>query len=195
MDEFDELADAVAGNARERRAKRRTRPAPMRDADKRTPLSVEAPAPRLEGVIAERGAEVTKQALEAWSARVEGTPIVDIAHDLDISINLAKQLIAEVHTAIREDLKENLELNRQIDLSRIDGLLQTFYPQARQGDLDAAAVTLRALQHRSKLTGIEPLPAPNQNHPQSVLIWVQQQMPNIHKLVDSLPLEMPPSAP
>lgn len=192
MDEYDELQDAI-GPKPKRIAKVSKRP--MKDAQARTPLDPGAPAPHFKGVLEDRGPEQVKAALEAWTARVEGVPIVDIAHGLGVSIALAKQLIKEVHEAIRDDLKDNLELNRQLDLERIDGLVNTFYPQARAGDTDSAAVVIRALQHRSKLTGIEPLPDPGRSHPQNVLVWINSQMPAINKLVDSLPLEMPPSAP
>ena len=187
--DYDKLLNAADG------AKGKARRAPMKDAAKRTPLSPQAPAPRFKEVLEHRGQELTKQALEAWSARVGGVPIVDIAHELGVSINLAKELIKEVHEAIRDDLKQNEDLNRQLDLHRVDGLLNTFYPQARSGDTEAANVTLRALQHRMKLTGLEPLPDPGRSHPTNVLVWIQNQMPGINKLVDSLPLELPPGAP
>lgn len=195
-DYFEELNDAIRPKkGKPKRKPHKPVPAPMRDAEKRTPLSPEAPAPRFNDILADRGQELTAAALEAWEARISGVPIVDIAHGLNVSINLAKQLIREVHEAIRDDLKDSLELNRQLDLERVDGLLQTYYPRARAGDTDSAAITIRALQHRSKLTGIEPLPDPGRNHPTNVLVWIQGQMGSINKLVDSLPLEMPPSAP
>jgi hypothetical protein len=188
VDQYDELMDAV-------RDAKKKHIAPMREAEERTPLAQDAPAPRFSELLVERGAGQTKQAMEAWSARISGVPIVDIANELNVSIQLAKQLIKEVHTSIRDDLKDSLELNRELDLQRIDGLLLTFYPQARQGDVDSAAVVIRALQHRSKLTGIEPLPDPGRSHPTNVLVWIQSQMPGINRLVDSLPLELPPGAP
>ena len=190
---YEELIDAVEGPKEKRKPK--AKPAPIRDAEKRTPLSPQAPSPRFNGVLAERGPELTKQALEAWDARIQGVPVVDIAFGMHISIELAKKLISEVHAAIRDDLKDAIDLNRQLDLERVDGLINTFYPIARAGDTDSAAVVIRALQHRSKLTGIEPLPDPGRSHPVNVLNWINLQLPNIHKIVDSLPLELPPSAP
>lgn len=196
MDEdldYDALENAVPlAKGKRKTAKHQ---APMREAEMRTPISPDAPAPRLNGVIAERGTELTANALAAWNARVSGVPIIDVAHEMGLSIGLTKKLISEVHEAIRDDLKETLDLNRQLDLERVDGLLNTFYPMARAGDTDSAAVTIRALQHRAKLTGIEPLPDPGRSHPTNVLMWINAQMPNINKLVDSLPLELPPSAP
>ena len=194
VDEYDELQDAI-GPRPKRIAKVSKPKAPMREAKERTPLSPSAPAPKFNQVLEDRGPEQVQAALEAWSARVSGVPVVDIAHGMGVSIALAKQLISEVHQAIRDDLKDNLELNRQLDLERIDVLVNTIYPQARAGDTDSAAVVIRALQHRSKLTGIEPMPDAGRSHPQNVLVWINSQLPSINKLVDSLPLEMPPSAP
>lgn len=191
LDDFDRLLDDL--NPQRRKPKKK--PSPMKDADHRTPLDVQAPAPRLNGVIHERGPEMTKDALEAWDARVSGVPIVDIAHGLGVSIALAKKLIQEVHEAVRDDLKDSTELNRQLDLQRCDGLLAAHYPIAKDGDTDSAAVVLRVMQHRAKLTGIEPLPDPGRSHPTNVLVWIQNQLPGINKLVDSLPLDLPPAAP
>jgi hypothetical protein len=98
-------------------------------------------------------------------------------------------LIREAHAAIAEDLKENLEVNRQSDMARIDGLLAVYYPAAKGGDMGAAALTLKCIQHRAKLCGIEPLQDPGRSKPESVLVWVQAALPNITKIVDGLPSE------
>jgi hypothetical protein len=158
-------------------------------------LSPDAPAPRLSDKIAELGIEPTTLALEAWAARVRGAPIIDLAHAMGVSIKDAKALIKEVHDAIHEDLKENLSLNRQLDLDRIDGLLSSYYPQAKAGDTESANVVLRALKARASLVGLEAPPDPGRSHPENVMIWIQNQLPQINRLVDSLPLELPPSAP
>jgi hypothetical protein len=161
---------------------------------KRTDLAPDAPAPAFEAVVAKRGAEPTTAALSAWEARVRGEPIVDVAHQMGVTIETAKLLIREAHDAIHEDLKTNLDLNRQLDLQRIDGLLQVYYPLARQGDPDSANVTLKCLAQRSKLTGIEPMPDPGRSNPQNILLWIQGQLPSIQKIVDALPPELPSSA-
>jgi hypothetical protein len=162
---------------------------------KRTELEPDAPAPQLAQVVAEHGADPTEMALCAWEARVNGAPIVDVAHELGLSIGAAKVLIKEAHAAIFEDLKENLNLNRQLDLDRVDGILRTYYPLAKAGDTDAANVTMKALGHRAKLVGLEAPPDPGRSNPQAVLVWIQNQIPSINKLVDALPLELPPAAP
>jgi hypothetical protein len=161
---------------------------------KRTPLAPDAPAPATQALIASQGVEPTEMALCAWEARVKGSPIVDVAHELGLSIEAAKILIREAHDAIAEDLKANLDLNRTLDLERIDGLIHAYY-QAAKTDPDCANVVLKCLAQRSKLTGIEPQPDPGRSNPQGVLIWIQQQLPNINRIVDALPLELPPGAP
>jgi hypothetical protein len=112
-----------------------------------------------------------------------------------VSIESARALIREVHEAVAEDLKENLDLNRSIDLARIDGLLSTHYPKAKAGKVKSAQLVLKCLERRAKLTGVEPLPDPGRSHPQSVLIWIQEKLPSINAIVSSLPPELPPSAP
>jgi hypothetical protein len=117
-------------------------------------------------------------------------PIVDVAHKMGCSIELAKQLISEVHHAIHEDLKAALELNRTLDLSRIDGLIASYYPAAKGGDERAAGVVLKALQHRAKLTGAEPSPEPARfNHVETVQAWIVNVLPSINRFVDDLPKE------
>ena len=150
----------------------------------------DAPAPRLEALVERDGVDPTAKALAAWEARIKGSPVVDIAHAMGLSIDACKCLIQEAHQAIRDDLKDALELNRTLDLERIDGLLKAFYPMAREGHEESAYITLAALKHRSKLTGVEPGSEHMRNanaSPQSVLIWVQQALPSINRIVDSLP--------
>jgi hypothetical protein len=168
---------------------------PVKMPIKRTQLAPDAPAPRVNGVVARHGSEPTNEALRAWEARVKGAPIVDVAHTLGMSIEGAKKLIQEVHDAVHEDLKANLELNRQLDLDRIDHLIGSYYGPAREGDHDSANVVLKCLAQRSKLTGIEPMPDPGRSNPQNVLVWIQNQLPSINRIVDSLPCELPPGAP
>ena len=174
--------------------KKKGRPPIVRDgvqiAKERTELAPDAPAPHLEALIATEGAEPTAEALKAWDARVNGAPIIDVAHQLGVSIELAKQLINEVHAAIREDLKANLELNRNIDLHRLDQLIMAYLPAAKAGDDKSATVVLKALQHRAKLTGSEPSPEPvKTNHIESVQAWIVNVLPSINRLVDDMPKE------
>jgi hypothetical protein len=159
-------------------------------AKERTELAPDAPAPHLDALIAAEGPEPTAEALKAWDARVNGAPIIDVAHQLGVSIELARHLINEVHAAIREDLKANLELNRNIDLHRIDQLILAYLPAAKAGDDKSATVVLKALQHRAKLTGSEPGPEPvKTNHVESVQAWIVNVLPSINRLVDDLPKE------
>jgi hypothetical protein len=119
----------------------------------------------------------------------------EIAMQMGITVQTVKTLIDKVYKAVAEDLKEQLDLNRSIDLARIDDLLESHLPRAKQGKTKSAGVVLRCLERRAKLIGIEPLPAPTQHHHTNVLAWINTQLPSINKLVDSLPPELPPAAP
>ena len=158
-------------------------------------LAPDAPAPRLEKLVNEYGDLPCAQALLAWQARIHGSSIVEIAMQLKVSIHTVKNLIDKVYKAVAEDLKENIDLNRQMDLARIDDLLEAHLPRAKAGKTKSASLVLRCLERRSKLIGIEPLPEPNRGHQTNVLVWLQDKMPSIHSLVDTLPTELPPPAP
>jgi hypothetical protein len=60
---------------------------------------------------------------------------------------------------------------------------------AKEGHEESAYITLAALKHRAKLTGTEPGSerVPNSIQPGNVLIWVQQALPQINRIVDALP--------
>jgi hypothetical protein len=155
-----------------------------------TELSPEQPAPKLAAVVTNRGPELATLAIEAWQKRLDGVPIVTVAHEMGVSIEGAKQLIREAHEAIAEDLKTALNQNRELDLQRTDMILKAFLPAAREGDRDSAAIVLKALTHRARLTGTEPQAQPGHSKPENVLIWIQQQLPAINKIVDALPIEL-----
>lgn len=113
---------------------------------------------------------------------------MDIATEIGMTIPAARALINDAYTALREDLKDNIELNRTIDLARIDELIKAWLPLAQRGDPAAANVMIKALSLRSRLASTEPTPASTERvHPQNVLVWVQQQLPQIEKLVEAIP--------
>jgi hypothetical protein len=153
-------------------------------------LAETAPAPRLGTVVAQYGSEPTRAALAAWEARLQGTPMVDIAHAQGLSIEACKQLLREAHDAVKEDLKEALEMNRQLDLGRLDGLIKAYYAPATQGEQESAYIVLAALKQRAKLTGVEePADPLRSRQPQNILVWIQNALPSINKIVDALPNE------
>jgi hypothetical protein len=154
-----------------------------------TPLSPDQPAKELAKVVEVRGEELTASAIHAWQKRLDGVPIVTVAHEMGVSIEGAKQLIKEAHAAISEDLKTNLAINRELDLERTDYILKAFLPAAKDGDRDSAAIVLKALSHRARLTGTEPQADPGRSKPENILVWIQAQLPAINKIVDSLPSE------
>lgn len=181
--------DAAVVEAFRKSQERPKRPT-KKELARRTELAPDAPAPRLAAEIAIHGEPLTTAALEAWNARLGGAPIIDVAHQLGVSIELAKKLINEVHAAIYEDLKANIDLNRQLDLGRIDRIIKGHLSAAERGDEKSANVVLRAVAQRAKLTGVEAPEAPTRGAaPHNLMIWIQNQLPAINRIVDNLPLE------
>jgi hypothetical protein len=159
------------------------------------PLTPDAPAPRLQKLVNEYGSGPCGRALMAWQRRMMGDSIIEVARQVGLPIESAKELLREVHEAVAEDLKANLDLNRSLDLARIDSIIGAHLPKAQAGKVKSSQLVLRCLERRAKLIGIEPLPEPNRGHQTNVLVWLQSQLPGINKLVDSLPTELPPPAP
>jgi hypothetical protein len=159
------------------------------------PLAPDAPAPRLQQLVNEYGSGPCARALQAWQARMMGDSIIEVARQVGLPIEAAKELLREVHEAVAEDLKENLNLNRSLDLARIDAIIGAHLPKAQAGKVKSSQLVLRCLERRAKLIGIEPLPESNRGAQTNVLVWLQGQLPSINKLVDSLPAELPPPAP
>jgi hypothetical protein len=158
-------------------------------------LAPDAPAPRLQKLVNEYGSGPCGRALMAWQRRMMGDSIIEVARQVGLPIESAKELLREVHQAVAEDLKENLDLNRSLDLARIDSIIGAHLPKAQAGKIKSSQLVLRCLERRAKLIGIEPLPEANRGAQTNVLVWLQAQLPGINKLVDSLPTEMPPPAP
>jgi hypothetical protein len=176
----------------------RTHPAPRRKAGRPTNEEIEQtsklelsdPAPHIQAMVEARGPELTQQAINAWEMRRRGELPIDIANALHVSIETARALIREACDAVKEDLKENVELHKQLDLERIDSLVKTYLPSATRGDLDSAHLVLKAIGTRAKVLGQDkaPDPARGQQAP-LVLAWIQNQLPAINRIVDSLPIE------
>jgi hypothetical protein len=137
-----------------------------------------------------QGPELTAEAITAWDQKVAGHAIIDIAHSMQVSIETAKYLIRQVQAAVTDDLKESVTQNRELDLQRIDRLIRAWYPAACDGDEGAAGVMIKLLAQRAKLTG-----ASNEQtelktmQPQNVLVWIQNSLPAINRIVDNLPIE------
>lgn len=156
----------------------------------RTEFTSDAPAPRLEAVVESQGPELTAEALSAWDQKLNGHALVDIAHEMKVSIETARYLIKQVQTAVQDDLKESVTQNRELDLQRIDRLIKTWYPAATGGDEAATNVMIKLLAQRAKLTGASnEQPELKTMQPQNVLVWIQNSLPGIQKIVDSLPIE------
>lgn len=92
---------------------------------------------------------------QAVELRRAGRSYREIACQVGIGVASAHRLvgaaIAEARTTVQEDVVEL----RALELSRLDGLLGTLWPKARQGDLQAVDRVLRIMERRAKLLGLD----------------------------------------
>ncbi len=66
---------------------------------------------------------------------------------------------SEAHRRVKKALAwtsaENGEQVRELELSRLDQLWETYFGRAKEGDQKAAAICLRVMERRSKLLGLD----------------------------------------
>jgi hypothetical protein len=86
-----------------------------------------------------------------------------------------------VDTALRQQLVEDVELHRQVELDRLDSLYAVLWPLAKSGDMRAITAAIRNLELRSKLLGLDRAP---ENAMDGYSI-VQPDHPTFHAKVES----------
>lgn len=102
-------------------------------------------------------AERKRRALEL---RMGGMPVLDIAQQLGVARETASRLLAEALEDTKEEIKENAEGLRAIELRRIEEYIRALRPAALAGD-EAAHRALRGWHERlAKLTGLDRQPEP-----------------------------------
>jgi hypothetical protein len=84
-------------------------------------------------------------------ARLEGRSVHSIAREFRCRASEVEATIARIVSPVT--LERKLQ-ELQLDLGRCDQLLKTFLPKALSGDQGAAVVTLRILEHRANLLGL-----------------------------------------
>lgn len=93
--------------------------------------------------------------VEALELRKAGKGFREIAREIGVSLG---QAYADVDAALAEleDLKrEKAERVLELDLARIDGIIEGHYEAAKTGDEKSANVVLKALERRARLLAMD----------------------------------------
>lgn len=81
-----------------------------------------------------------------------GAPLETIRAQLDY--HTTDQAKRDLSDALISVVSASNEMSRALELSRLDGLVLTFWPAARRGDVQAADRILKIIETRAKLLGL-----------------------------------------
>lgn len=100
-------------------------------------------------------AEATQRQANAVRLRKEGHSYRDIADLLNCSVSTAFTDVQKALEEIRKQTKEDIETIRSLELERLDMMLSAVNPAAMAGDVKAVLATLKIMERRAKLLGLD----------------------------------------
>lgn len=92
---------------------------------------------------------------QAVELRRAGRSYREIAHQVGIGVASAHRLVAAAISKARVTVQDEVIEMRALELSRLDGLLSSVWPAARQGNLGAIDRVLKIMERRAKLLGLD----------------------------------------
>lgn len=98
----------------------------------------------------------TERQRQALELRLAGLTFRAIGDKIGISHMLAKNLVDQSMREYAAEIKVDSETLRDQELKRLDALLPSVWIKARAGDIKAIDCSMRILERRSKLLGLEP---------------------------------------
>ena len=119
--------------------------------------------------------EATERQVEALFLRKQGFSFQAIADELGFASRSGAY--EAVKAGMDKTLREPAEEVRQLELARLDGMLESIYQKAANGNLYAIAAALRISERRSRLLGLD-----RRETPLSV------ELPKLEKSADALPV-------
>lgn len=95
------------------------------------------------------------RACQAFALRRAGLGYAAIAVELGCSAPTAKSCVDQWLGFMAEHLREDHADVLAIEVDRLDGLTETYYPLALAGDGKAAEVVLRVMERRARYLGLD----------------------------------------
>ena len=99
--------------------------------------------------------EAAKRREQAIMLRRSGWTFERIGQKLGITTSRAHSLVNEALVEARKQVSDVADELRVVEISRLDGLLEKFYPKAMKGDDQAAHRVLKIAERRAKLLGLD----------------------------------------
>ena len=94
----------------------------------------------------------------ALQHRIKGLSYSKIAAKMNISKSQAHTLVVKALTESSSRLAKSADDLRDLELERLDGLLEGIWAKAKKGSPQHSAQALRIMEQRQKLTGIQAAP-------------------------------------
>jgi hypothetical protein len=99
----------------------------------------------------------------AMDLRRQGKSYPEIAAELGISVHSARGHVTAELNALRHYTIEDAHEVREVEIQRIDKMLQGIWGAAEDGDPDAIATVLKLMERRAKMLGLD-APVVKENH-------------------------------
>jgi hypothetical protein len=102
-----------------------------------------------------RNAVALQRQQEALELRRAGLGYIAIADRLGISKSQSHRLVQHALAEAKESVLADAVTLQSEEVSRLDGLLTSIWPNARQGNLGAIDRVLKIMERRSKMLGLD----------------------------------------
>ena len=108
-----------------------------------------------ESKTSERKTTAAERKRQALDFRMAGMTFQQIGDKLGITKQAAHTLVVAAMDETREKIAESAHQVIAMELERLDSLWRTVYPQAKQGNLGAIDRSLRIMERRARLLGLD----------------------------------------
>jgi orotate phosphoribosyltransferase-like protein len=95
----------------------------------------------------------TERRRQAVDLRRRGLTFAAIGAEMGISVQAAHQLVTLAMRDFRTDTAEAVEEHRQLELSRLERIVEIMWPQVEEGRGDAVDRVLKVAQRKAALLG------------------------------------------
>ena len=99
--------------------------------------------------------EMADKRAQALALRQEGKNYEEIGRAMGISGQSARKYVLDELVNRREAGGEDLESVRDLEVQRLDAILETYWPKMRKGDKFATSLVMQVMERRSAYLGLD----------------------------------------
>src|SRR5262245_38312306 len=106
----------------------------------------------------DEAAQTLERDRKAFRMRLAGLSVRRIAEELQVSIDRVEASLSRMIGGITPDMRRRA---LELELERLDEFQRAHYSKALKGDVESTAISLRIMERRARLLGIDSLPQPH----------------------------------